>query len=149
MKKQPPQIINCKNCKKPFRAWVSSKRVFCNRKCQVDEFSPSFKKGRYIDGYGYVVVYKPRHVNARKDGYILEHRYVMSIHLRRTLSRDEHVHHINGIKDDNRVENLGLMSRSDHIGHHRKGKMPTNPFPKGHKNEYRWQRTRRRVSISL
>jgi HNH endonuclease len=54
----------------------------------------------------------------RKDGYvvltILEHRYVMEQHLGRALRRDEHVHHLNGVRDDNRLENLALMTHSDH-----------------------------------
>ena len=54
----------------------------------------------------------------RKDGYIvlttLEHRHVMEQQLGRPLRRDEHVHHLNGKRDDNRPENLALMTHSDH-----------------------------------
>lgn len=85
--------------------------------------APNWKGGRYIDKRGYVVL-----TIAEDDPYvamalrqkggnhrIVEHRYVMAKYLRRCLTSQEHVHHKNGIKDDNRIENLELISPANHI----------------------------------
>lgn len=59
---------------------------------------------------GYVKFYNPDHPNAAANGFILEHRYIMSEYLGRPLENHEQVHHINGIRYDNRIENLELWS---------------------------------------
>ena len=64
------------------------------------------------DRDGYVILSKVGHPNAKnKQGHILEHRYVMSEYLGRPLRNDEIVHHKNGIRDDNRIENLELLEK--------------------------------------
>lgn len=48
------------------------------------------------------------------------HRYIYEQYHKIKLTDNDVVHHINGNKQDNRVENLQLMTRSEHINHHRK-----------------------------
>lgn len=54
------------------------------------------------------------------DRYRLEHRVIMEESLGRRLRSDEHVHHKNGIKTDNRLENLEVMPISEHAKKHRR-----------------------------
>src|SRR3954470_5844448 len=70
--------------------------------------APRQKVGRFPDSAGYWRLRKPEHPNADKTGYVLEHRYVMAESLDRALLPTETVHHINGDRGDNRIENLQL-----------------------------------------
>jgi hypothetical protein len=69
-----------------------------------------------INSDGYRLVVRKGHPSAQKDGRIPEHRLVMEEHLGRQLFPDETVHHKNGERADNRIENLELWS-----GKHPKG----------------------------
>ena len=72
----------------------------------------------YIGSSGYVHVYVPDHPYSDCRGYKQEHRLLMENKLKRYLSDNEIVHHLNHVKDDNRVSNLSLMDRIDHAREH-------------------------------
>lgn len=60
-------------------------------------------------------------VSIDKNKRVLVHRYVMEQHLGKKLTKDEHIHHKNGNKLDNRLENLQIVSQLEHnLVHKRK-----------------------------
>ena len=69
-------------------------------------------------GDGYIEIYFPDHPKSTNDGYIMEHDLIMECNIGRWLKKDEIVHHINHIRDDNRIENLKLLTKSEHARLH-------------------------------
>jgi hypothetical protein len=73
------------------------------------------KKARVSRGE-YVMIYKPEHPSSRKKapdyGYVLEHRYIMEKHLGRPLKKKEVIHHIDGDKANNNIDNLVLCDNA-------------------------------------
>lgn len=67
----------------------------------------------------YIAILSPNHPYSTKRGYVMEHRIVMEKFLGRILDPQEIVHHKNGVKHDNRIENLELVgSRGTHTKEH-------------------------------
>src|SRR3990167_1882821 len=105
--------LPCKKCGKlayrpPCRR---NNKVFCNRKC-MDQYTigpnhPCWKNGKTVNLNGYTTLNQTRQQ---------EHRFVMEKHLGRSLDKFETIHHKNGLKSDNRIENLELWTRRQPCG---------------------------------
>ena len=126
----------CIRCGKDFFSLLSQQKrlgkgKYCSKSCSkigkmlsakhVENISISKlgeKNPRWSGGkttlQGYFLLKRPNHPNSNSDGYILEHRLVMSNHIGRPLNKTEVVHHKNSDRKDNRIENLELLTRSSH-----------------------------------
>jgi hypothetical protein len=76
----------------------------------------TIRTGSYISNDGYVVIPAYGHPNGQKGGSMFQHVKVMSEVLDRPLYPGENVHHKNGIRHDNRPENLELWVTSQPFG---------------------------------
>lgn len=125
----PPKMktLRCSVCDQNFVQKRSNNIEYCSPGCKrlgVFRKSKGLKvKGprKHIKGSGYITLqgYKilsSKHPNASKRGQILEHKLIMAQYLGRALTKNETIHHKNGIRDDNRIENLELWSSSHPFG---------------------------------
>ena len=71
---------------------------------------------------GYVFVKRVGHPRSTKEGFVKLAVLVVEAKLGRHLNRQEHIHHINGIRDDDRPENLMILTNSEHTRLHMKAK---------------------------
>ena len=105
----------CANCGVAVTRYLSTgqRAFFCSRQCRWE----NHLHAKQTNAAGYVLVFIGKgQLGAGKSGHILEHRKVMQDILGRPLFASENVHHKNGIKDDNRPENLELWTRSQPHG---------------------------------
>ena len=113
-RKPVPQMI-CEYCK----ASVPRKRNgggsyayarrFCSPACAYEQRKRDSEQRPYLDQHGYVIVF----VNGRR---VPEHRYVMETMLGRPLTSTETVHHRNGVRRDNRPDNLEVWLKGQPAG---------------------------------
>jgi len=92
--------------------------IYCQSCWQRGDKNPSWKGERLKDSSGYILVRLPFNdffrSMANGRSYVLEHRLVMAKYLGRNLQSWELVHHKNHIRDDNRIENLQLVTDDRH-----------------------------------
>ena len=123
----------CAICEKPVKVAPSQmlSRRTCSRDCasalakregvHAGANNGWFKGGTVIDKRsGYVRVLGIPQRTSGKRNTVYEHRLVMEIALNRKLQHFEQVHHLNGIKTDNRLSNLFLIDLKNHTRNHLK-----------------------------
>lgn len=105
------RISVCPSCEN-----VKDKRSKLCRKCRLQFNPPAKNTGK---GYFYINGYKKvrarNHPHADRDGFVLEHRLIMEEYLKGYLEPQLDMHHLNGVRDDNRLENLVVVTPSEHI----------------------------------
>lgn len=128
--------MNCAVCGKPMERWKSQVAKAklpmtcgptCRSKGMTGAGNPRWKNGAWMDGRGNyrylrvdVLSKADKALLANpKARQVLEHRLVMARVVGRPLKPTEMVHHINGVKSDNRPENLHLTNWSEHSKEHR------------------------------
>jgi len=119
------RYFNCGICgKQKYQAKIAYEKnsktgiKFCSQKCKTRALK------KEIVSYGFKYMGGPKkesnpYVTKMIDGIRYKfHRKVMEDHIGRKLNRNEHVHHINGDKKDNRIDNLQIVSPSQHAKLH-------------------------------
>ena len=121
----------CGTCGKKYwvriRKQMPSRCLHCISADRWGDKSGNWKGGRQkSDGYirvtlHYTDFFYPMVIANNNHHWVLEHRLIMAKSLGRCLQPWELVHHKNGIKDDNRIENLELTTRGSHSLEHGRG----------------------------
>ena len=119
--------LKCQECGKSFTRYESeikrSKNHFCSRECGYIFWRGRDKKPKDGDpswhinsrGYSCYTVHKRNKITGVKKSHrIYQHRMVVEKHLGRKLKNEEIVHHMNGVKTDNRIENLSVCNNHTH-----------------------------------
>ena len=92
----------------------------------------------------YNFIWNPNHPNSNSDNYVYEHVLIMSNFIGRPLKKGEIVHHIDGNRQNNNINNLQLMTNKEHMRLHHLKDMSNRICFKCKSNEtYRWKNTNR------
>jgi hypothetical protein len=102
-------------CKKPHIA-KGMCQMHYRRVALYDHPETVLATGYNKDKQGYISLQIPNHPMANAKGAVYEHRLVMAEHIGRWLTKGESVHHKNGNRSDNRIENLELWSKAQPAG---------------------------------
>lgn len=105
----------CPECGTNLMSPASRMCAPCRRQKRGENHG-SWKGGVIKLKSGYVREYAPDHPRANLGRYVLQHHLVMEEILGRYLLPGENVHHKNGVRDDNRPENLELWIKSQPTG---------------------------------
>lgn len=114
------EICAVNECEKPRFCYQFCKNHYRKYKIFGNELDGK-EKGKYAKNkrftkHGYVYWYDPESIHANSHGCVYEHRHVMGESIGRVLYDHENVHHLNGDRSDNRIENLELWSKSQPPG---------------------------------
>lgn len=116
----PQGTCNAEGCGRPIKCQGRCGRCYqrgIKNGSVVVRPRPNYGSGRSVMSGGYVRVWSPGHPEAFADGYVLEHRKVAH-DTWGPIPEGYDVHHINHDRQDNRPENLRVVSRSQHASDH-------------------------------
>lgn len=85
----------------------------CSGKRRSGANHPCWKGGRYLNSGGYVMLYAPEHPRAGSNGYVREHIKIWMDNYG-PVTQGHVIHHLNGVKSDNRLDNLALTPIGKH-----------------------------------
>jgi hypothetical protein len=143
----PPKVKVVMRKPRPPISEATREKMRQAKRGAVGPNSNRWKGGEVPHDRGYVLLRRPWHPNTNASGYVLAHRFIMAQFLGRPLLNSEQVHHKNGVKTDNRLENLELMTVSEHSRLHNRGKIPTEAI-RATTGSIRSEETRRKISAT-
>lgn len=117
----------CLSCSKEFSVIGNTEAKYCSRRCYWNamknfppEKTPAWRGGICHQG-PYIQIKSNNHPFKDARGYVFEHRLVMEKYIGRYLTKNEVIHHIDGNRSNNLLDNLLLLKRGEHASTHHLG----------------------------